>query len=161
MDKEEIRKLFNEFLENYDLERHQALWQEQSNTFREFWRTKILAHGDPLVPERDYDPIIRLLDINARGFRRETDEAVARVGLRQGVWYRIFNDLKEKANIRATLDEIFKSDEEPVLIRLINRLEEENADNKNGLTGKNANALNAILFINNPIIFLSSVSLSS
>ena len=160
MTKEEVTKLFNEFLTDYDVEKHQHIWIEHEKTFREFWKTKILTYSKTPLSEADYDPIIRLIDVKARGFNRETDEAVAHVGLYQGTWYRIFNDLKEQEGIRATLDKIFKSDEERILIEMINRLEKENEKNKNGLTGKNANALNALLFINNPDRFLSSVSLN-
>lgn len=160
MTKEEVTKLFNEFLAGYDVEKHRHIWIEHEKTFREFWKTKILTYGKAPLSEADYDPIIRLIDVKARGFNKETDEAVAHVGLYQGVWYRIFNDLKEKDDIRMTLDKIFNSDEERVLIEMINRLEKENEENKNGLTGKNANALNALLFINKPDNFLSSVSLS-
>ncbi len=160
MDKEQIKKLFDEFLATYDVEKHRAVWIQHSKTFGEFWKTKILTYGKTLISEGDYDAIIRLIDVRARGFNGETDEAVAHVGLYQGIWYRIFNDLKEKNNIRTTLDKIFKSDEERVLIEMVTRLEKENEDNRNGLTGKNANALNALLFINKPDNFLSSVSLS-
>lgn len=161
MTKEEITKLFNEFLAGYDVEKHRQVWIEHQKTFREFWKTKILTYGKtPLSEAADYDPIIRIIDVKARGFNKETDEAVAHVGLYQGVWYRIFNDLKEQDAIRTTTDKIFKSDEDRVLIEMINRLEKENEKNKNGLTGRNANALNALLFINNPDRFLSSVSLS-
>lgn len=160
MTQEEIRKLFNEFLSSYDVEKHRKIWIEHQNSFREFWKTKIMNTGRTSIPEVDYDPIIRLIDIKARGFSKQTDEAVARVNLNQGVWYRIFNDLRTKENIRIVLDKIFKLDEESVLIEMIDRLEKENEENKNGLTGKNANALNALLFINNPDKFLSSVSLA-
>lgn len=160
MNQEQVIKLFNEFLSKYDVEKHGRIWREHSQTFRDFWKRKILGHEEAPLSDADYDPIIRLLDINARGFRRETDEAVARVGLRQGIWYRIFNDLREKADIRATLDQIFDSSEEPDLTAMVDRLEQENKENRNGLTGKNANALNALLFLNRPEQYLSSVSLS-
>ena len=160
MEKEEIAKLFSEFTVGYDVEKHRHVWIKHEKTFREFWKTKILTYGKTSLSEADYDPIIRLIDVNARGFNQETDEAVARVGLTQGTWYRRFNDLKEKENIKVTMDKIFKSDEDSVLIEMINRLEKENEKNKNGLTGKNANALNALLALNNPHCFLSIVSLS-
>lgn len=161
MTKEEITKLFNEFLAGYDVEKHRQVWIEHEKTFKEFWKTKILTYGKtPLSETADYDPIIRIIDVKARGFNRETDEAVAHVGLYQGTWYRIFNDLKEQEAVRTTMDKIFKSDEERVLIEMVNRLEKENEKNKNGLTGRNANALNALLFMNNPDKFLSSVSLN-
>lgn len=159
MDQKLITKLFSEFLAQYDVEKYQQIWREHSKTFREFWNLKIMNKKSGKLSGADYDPIIRLLDIKGRGFRKETDEAVARVGLTMGTWYRIFNDLKAQESIRTTLNKIFVSDEDRVLIDLINRLEKENEKNKNGLTGKNASALSALLFSNNPERFISSVSL--
>ena len=46
------------------------------------------------------------------------------------------------------------------MIGLILRLKNENKNNKNGLTGEKANALNALLFINNPQSYIACVSLS-
>lgn len=160
MTKEEIVKLFNEFLASYDVEKHRQIWIEHEKTFRRFWKEKILAYSTTPLSEADYDPIIRLIDVKARGFNRETDEAVAHVGLFQGAWYRLFNDLKKQENIRNILDKIFKSGEDRVLIEMLDHLERANEKNKNGLTSRNANALNALLFINNPDKFLSSVSLN-
>ena len=160
MTKEEIKELFNGFLTSYDVEKHRQVWIENEKIFKDFWSSKILTYDKASIPEAEYDRIIRLIDVKARGFNRNIDEAVAHVGLPQGVWYRIFNDLKEKENIRKTIDKIFKSDEEHILIGMINRLERENEINRNGLTGQNANALNALLFINKPDNFLSSVSLA-
>ena len=160
MDSTELKRWFDDFLSRYDVESHQAVWQRHRATFLELWQNQILGQGPDPTSQADYDPIIRLLDINARGFRKDTDEAVARVGLRQGTWYRIFNNLREKENIRRTLNDIFRSHEDAALIALIDRLFTENERNKNGLTGRNANALNALLFLNNPDLFISSVSLS-
>ena len=157
MNKEEIANLFNEFLKTFDEARQRQIWIEQSKVFQQFWKTKIMAYGKTPIPEADYDQIIRMIDVRARGFNREINEAVARVGLYQGTWYRIFNDLKEKSDIRTILDKIFKSDEERVLIEMVNRLKKENPYS---LTGESANALNALLFMNKPDNFISCVSLS-
>lgn len=160
MDKEKVLSLFNEFLKTFNEDRQRHIWIEQSKAFQQFWKSKIMAYGETSIPEADYDQIIKMIDVKARGFNRDTDEAVAHVGLYQGTWYRIFNDLKEKEDIRITLDKIFKSDEDRVLVELVNRLQKENVDNRNGLTGRNANALNALLFMNKPDNFISSVSLT-
>lgn len=160
MDKEEISKLFNEYLKTFDEIRQRQIWIEQRKLFQRFWKSKLMAYGKTSIPEADYDQIIKMIDVKARGFNRDTDEAVAHVGLYQGTWYRIFNDIKEKEDIKATLDKVFKSDEDRVLVEMVNRLQKENANNRNGLTGKRANALNALLFVNKPDNFISSVSLS-
>jgi hypothetical protein len=107
----------------------------------------------------DTDAIIRLLDTKGRG-RQKMDEAVANTGVRQGLWERMFDTLKSKPDIRLTMSQVFAETDDSTLIRLIDRLEKENRNNKNGLTGKSAVALNALLFINNPPKFLSMISLS-
>lgn len=88
------------------------------------------------------------------------DVAVANTGLRQGLWERMFDQLKNMKDIQWTLDQIFTETDDSKLIELINRLGKENEKNKNGLTGKSAVAINAFLFINSPTKFLSMVSLS-
>ena len=150
MTTEQIQKLFNQFLHGYDESKHRAVWIEHEKTFRDFWKTKIMNESNRSVSEADYNPIIKLIDVKARGFRREKDEAVAKVGLYTGTWYRIFNDLKKEKDIREIMDKIFKSDEERVLVEMINRLEKLNSERGNGLTGEGTNALSALLFLNNP-----------
>jgi hypothetical protein len=155
---EEVKRLFAEYSKNYDIETHRQVWATHRNTFHIFWKSKILG-DEPSSPEADYDPIIKLIDVKARGFDRETDEAIARVNLPQGTWYRIFNDLREKKKIRTILDKIFKTEDEFALVKLVNDLSEVNEKNKNGLTGEKAAALNALIFLNNPNRYLSCVSL--
>ena len=158
MNVKEIKRQFEQFSNSYDTERYQQVWAKQREVFREFWKTKIMG-DDPTTPQIDYDPIIKLIDIRARGFNQETDEAIARVTLPQGTWYRIFNDLKKEKGIRTILDKVFETEDELVLVGLINDLNEANEKNKNGLTGDKAAALNALIFLSNPTKYLSCVSL--
>lgn len=160
MEREKVISLFEEFSSKYDVERHQAIWNSQSNIFKQFWKDKILNNLTPDPDGGEYDAIIRIIDVNGRGFNRQLNEAVARVNLTQGTWYRIFNDLRQKNEIKIILDKIFKTDEERVLVEMINRLKDKNDSNKNGLTGERATGLNALLFINNPDKYISSVSLN-
>ncbi|MCK6619692.1 MAG: DUF1016 family protein [Calditrichaceae bacterium] len=149
--------LFKEFIDSYDSEKYDLIWAQHSLKFKSFWNEKIVQGKE--LSEAEIDPIVRMIDIKAKGFNKKTDEAAALVGLRQGVWYRIFKDLKIKTNIRDILNQIFNTDQDQKLIDLINSLAKENQTYKNGLTGANATALNALLFINNPGKYISSVSL--
>lgn len=159
MEKNEVVKLFNKYKENYDVDHYRQIWAEQSLIFQNFWNGKIFGEEDA-IPETDYDPIIKLIDVKARGFNRATDEAIARVTLPQGTWYRIFNDLKSQKEIRTILDKIFKTGEESSRIDLVNQLDQANKKNKNGLSGEKAAALNALLFLNDPFTNLSCVSIA-
>ncbi|MCW5875662.1 MAG: DUF1016 family protein [Anaerolineales bacterium] len=155
----EVKKSFDDFVRSYDVENYRQLWEGHRSTFQDFWRTTIQGN-EGTSPENDYDPIIKLIDIRARGFNQQTDEAIARINLPQGTWYRIFNDLRKEKDLRDILDQAFNSSDESELIGLINQLHETNEKNKNGLTGEKAAALNALLFLNSPTTYLSSVSLT-
>ncbi|HEX8652093.1 MAG TPA: PDDEXK nuclease domain-containing protein [Pyrinomonadaceae bacterium] len=158
MEVAEIQALFRHFLSEYDSARKAEVWEKQRQLFKRFWNDKILSPASELTVD-DTDAIIRLLDTKGRG-RQRKDEAVANTGGSQGRWERLFDSLKNKLDIRRTLDEIFAETDDSKLIGLIDRLEKENKNNKNSLTGNHAVILDAFLFINNPAKFLSIVSLS-
>jgi hypothetical protein len=158
MERAKIQTLFKQFSSEFDSARMIEVWESQRQTFKRFWNDKILNPTSELTVD-DTDAIIRLLDTKARG-RQRTDEAVARTGIYQGLWERLFDTLKSKRDIQQTLNQIFAEADDSKLIGLIDRLAKENKSNKNGLTGKSAVILNALLFINNPMKFLSIVSLS-
>lgn len=157
MEEERIQNLFKEFLSKYDAEHFTENWDKQSKVFKEFWNEKILNKKTELFVA-DTDAIIRLIDTKARGHQK-TDVAIAHVGQPQGIWERLFRELKEKEDIRKTLNEIFLTSDDTKLIELINKLKKQNEKNKNGLTGDSAVILNALLFINAPDRFITLVSL--
>lgn len=157
MEEERIQNLFKEFLSKYDAEHFTEIWDKQSKVFKEFWNEKILNKKTELFVA-DTDAIIRLIDTKARGHQK-TDVAIAHVGQPQGIWERLFQELKEKEDIRKTLNEIFLTSDDTKLIELINKLKKQNEKNKNGLTGDSAVILNALLFINAPDRFITLVSL--
>lgn len=159
MEGSKIQTLFKQFLSEFNSAREAEVWENQKQIFKRFWSDKILNPASELIIPGDTDGIIRLLDVKGRG-RQRTDTAVANVGLRQGMWERLFDHLKNKREIQRTLDQSFAEDDDAKLIDLLDRLERENKNNKNGLTGKSAVALNALLFINHPTKFLSMVSLA-
>ena len=158
MEPVKIQALFRQFLSEFDSARQNEVWENQKQMFKRFWNDKIL-HPTSELTVADTDAIIKLLDYRARGHQR-ADVAVANVGLTQGTWERLFAQLIDKKDIQRTLDQIFAEADDSKLIDLINRLVKENEKNKNGLTGKSAVALNALLFLNNPTKFISMVSLS-
>lgn len=158
MEASKIQPLFKQFLFEFDSPRQAEVWEYQRQDFKRFWNDKILNPASELTVA-DTDAIIRLLDIKGRG-RQRTDVSVANTGIRQGLWERLFDQLKNKKDIQQTLNRIFAEPDESKLIVLLNHLKEENQNNGNGLTGKSAVVLNALLFINTPMKFLNMVSLS-
>lgn len=158
MESTKVQTLFKQFLSEFDSARQTEVWENQKQIFKCFWNDKILNPTSELTVA-DTDAVIRLLDNKARG-RQRTDEAVAATGIYQGLWERLFDTLKSKQDIQRTLNQIFAEADDSKLIGLVDRLEKENKNNKNGLTGKFAVVINALLFINSPLKFLSMVSLS-
>ncbi|GAB6282764.1 MAG: hypothetical protein STSR0008_15130 [Ignavibacterium sp.] len=154
----DIQKTFNEIIANYEYSKYDDIWIRQSEEFKNFWKEYILDTNQK-VSDLDFDPIIRMLDTKAKGFNSESDYAVAATYIRQGTWYRTFNDLKNKKELREIMDKIFNLENDEKLIEEINKLKEINLSNKNGLTGIHANVLNALLFLNNPKYYISIVSL--
>ena len=142
---EDYQEIFEEIMIEYDYQRVDELWKNQSKIFKDFWLNK-LNNEDIELSNEDFDSIIKLLDTKAKGFNQETDDAVAATSIRQGVWYRIFNDIKKQKALRDKLFQIFSLTDDNELVKRIDELKSINEQNKNGLTGKNANALNAILF---------------
>lgn len=153
-----IQTLFKQFLSEFDSAQQAEVWENQKQIFKRFWDDKILNPTSELTVA-DTDAIIKLLDYRARGHQK-ADVSVANVGLTQGTWERLFAQLKDKKDIQRTLSQIFAATDDSELVDLINHLVKENEKNKNGLTGKSAVALNALLFLNTPTKFLSMVSLS-
>ncbi len=163
MTKEEIIKIFNDFRAEYNFEKHEQVWRKQSEEFRQFWREKVLNGNYPELLEEDMDYVIRFFDKNAKGareFRENGGEHAAKAGIYQGMWYRALKDLKNKQDIRELLNQIFEAKNDNLKIDLVNKLEKVNQKNKNGLTGRSANILNALLFTHSPDKYLSVLSVN-
>jgi len=159
MEDEDIKKLFNEFITIYNSERHNRIWAEQSLQFRDFWKNKILNKNIRNIDDAEADIVIKLLDKNAKG-NTSKDEAVAKVMIPQGVWRRMFNEIKENEKLKETLNKMFIETDNKKLSNLIDDLYKINKGRKNSLTGDKANAINALLFAFNPTRYLSIVSLN-
>lgn len=153
-----IKSLFDTFSTEFNFEESAQVWTEQSLVFKKFWQEKIIDQSSELT-QGDTDRLIRMIDSRARG-HQAGDHSIARVYIYQGTWELLFQHLREKENIRSTLDKIFHTENNQELISLIDELLLANEGNGNGINGKNANAINALLFLNNPEKFISSVSLA-
>lgn len=146
--------MFQQYLENYS---EKNIWSEYQDIFHDFWNSKIM-NNNIIMDDADIDPIIRMLDQNGKGNTKGCI-VVAKTFIRMGMWYRAFRSLKENEELKKKLDKIFSVSEDNQLIDLLNEFESLNKENNNGLTGKNAVIINALLFLNNPTYFISAVSL--
>lgn len=134
------------------------VWIEYQDRFHDFWNSKIMNDNITSLDDADIDPIIRMLDQNGKGNTRGSI-VVAKAFIRMGMWYRAFRSLKDKVDLRNKFNQILTNNDDDQLINLLNEFEMINKDNSNGLTGKNAVIINAILCLNNPTYFISAVSL--
>jgi len=159
MEKEKILQSFQDFLKEYDYLAKDEIWSEQSTAFKTFWNQQILNDQVTELNDADIDNIIRLIDRHARGNTHQ-NEAIARILIPQGVWRKMFNQVKEDKNLSGMLDQIMGTFDEDKRTKLINELYKYNDPFKNSLTGKKANALNAFLFLWAPTKNVSIVSLS-
>lgn len=157
MDNNQISKYFEEFLKNYRMDEIQDIWDQKSKQFHDFWNKCILAEDRP-VTESEIDEIIKILDIKAKG-NKKGDQAVANVMIPQGVWRRMFNEIKQTKRLQEVLTKIFHCEDESI-INLVDELYKINERQKNSLTGKSANAINAMLFAFNPDKYIAVVSLN-
>jgi hypothetical protein len=158
MQKDEILSLYRSFLDSYDPEERDAIWQLNSRKFREFWNERVLKDDGEDISDVESDEIIKILDRNGKGNTKES-EAAARAMIAQGVWRRMFNDIKSKKEISRALNNIFLEHDLNKKAELIDELYVLNEKNKNSLTGPGGNAINCLIFAFNPGSHLSVVSL--
>lgn len=143
------------FSNNYNFEKKTQIWKNHRKIFQDIWNDKILSGTAERI---DFDDLVFIIDSNARNSTKN-DEAVAKTYLRYSIWYKFFNDLNDKPELREKIDSILKTDREEEIVKSIDKLYEYNKNNKNGLTTKNAIILNALLFLNSPDQYISSLSL--
>ena len=159
MTNEQILNLFREWLQTYDEEEKDAIWQKQSAEFRNFWINKIMNPNYGELIDSELDEIIRYLDSHARGNTPET-EATAAAMISQGMWRRMFNDIHGDKKLRETMDRLFNEKDDGNKIDSINRIYRLNEGRKNSLTGTAGNAINAMLFVHDPVNQISAISLN-
>lgn len=142
--RQEIIQLFNNFIASYDETTSIRIWNEHNKVFSDFWNNVILNDSVKELNEAEVDQIIRILDRNAKGNRRG-DQAVARAMIAQGAWRRMLREIKNNNKLKELLNGIFFEQDDYKKISLLDQLYKFNEGRMNGLTGKSANAINAML----------------
>lgn len=153
-----IRKSIDIFLSEYQEKEKETYWNKKSQEFHLFWNDKIKNTDYKILKQSDLDDLVKIIDSKARGHKSE-DEAIARTGIYQGLWERAIKDLKTNTELQNAFDKIINCEALIDLPRLIDNFFRINKDNNNGLSGQGANMINAFLFLKNPNIFLSVLSL--
>lgn len=164
MNKDTIKKLFEQFLNTYDQKKSTETWQTQSDIFRKFWEEKILDDYNELNIPDDLIPIVQILDVRGAGKKdsKERFEGVAYTNVFKNTWYKIFSELKNDKDKKKLINDIFKAEIDERLISLLDQLFELNKVNRiSALTGNNAIVINVFLFTYNPIDNTSMVSLAN
>lgn len=153
-----ILELGKQFLDSYNAEEKDAIWQRQSSDFRKFWSERIMDPSSPLPSDDECDGVIRILDRNGKGNTKST-EAVARAMVPQGAWRRMFAEFRSNPALGKLLNSIFEEKDEATKASLIDQLYSLNQGQKNNLTGESGNAINAFLAAYDPLHNLSVISL--
>jgi hypothetical protein len=126
---------------------------------QEFLVNKIMNPNYGELIDSELDEIIRYLNSHARGNTPET-EATAAAMISQGMWRRMFNDIHGDKKLRETMDRLFNEKDDGNKIDSINRIYRLNEGRKNSLTGTAGNAMNAMLFVHDPVNQISAISLN-
>ena len=155
---EQVTQLFAQFLQGYDAQGKDAVWANQSASFRQFWQNRVMKKGGGKISDSEADPIIAILDKNAKGNTRNS-EAVAKAMVAQGAWRRMFNDLHETETIGKALNTALIAKDDKGRSGAIDELYRANEGRRNHLTGPSGNAVNAMLAANDPVENLSIISL--
>jgi hypothetical protein len=155
---QDIPKLFAAFLQTYDVEKANAIWQSHSQQFRRFWTDRIVGGGTGEIEDPEIDEIVRILDRNGKGNTKDS-EAVARAMIAQGAWRRMFNEIKAKKPLAKALTDIFQETDTAKKAAAIDNLYALNQGHRNNLTGQSGNAVNAMLAAWDPFLNTSVISL--
>jgi hypothetical protein len=158
MNTQEVLKLFDAFALRYAVEEKNAIWQSQSQQFRNFWNKRILPGGKDELSDAETDDIIRILDRNGKGNTAAT-EAVARAMTPQGAWRRMFNQIKSDQRLAQALNETFTESDTAKRATAIDKVYKINEGRRNNLTGQSGNAINCMLAAHDPFANSSVISL--
>lgn len=154
----EINILFLQFIKDYDSNSKYAIWKKQNQKFSSFWNSQILITNSNELIDQEIDEIVRILDKKGKGSKK-SDEAVATVMIPQGVWRRMFNEIKKDKALSSLIDKILKEKNSNIQAKLIDNLYQLNEGKKNHLTGQSGNAINSLLAAYDASTNLSIVSL--
>ena len=155
-EKTKLDEFYRQFLKDFDQKSAEAVWEKQSEIFRQFWKDKILGQGK--LDRKTMDSVICFLDRHAKGIAESEAEPACNPMIPQGAWHRIFETLKKNKKLSELVTKIFESDIDDEQIELLNQLYSVNTE-KNRLTGKTATMLNDLMFVYRPSRNLTIVSL--
>ncbi len=159
MNSEKLNNLFESFLDSYQEDEKNQTWKVQSSDFKRFWNERIMKTNNQELNEQEIDDIIKILDSHGKG-NTKNSEAIAGVMIPQGVWRRMFNQLKKEKQLAECINSILTSSTSEERINKIDELYILNGRNKNSLTGQSGSAINCLLAAYDPFNNLSIVSLN-
>lgn len=152
-----LDELYSQFIAEFDQEDAEAVWTIQSEEFRQFWDEELIS-GD-ILKEGDFDYVIRFLDSHAKGIADSDIEPACNPVITQDSWYRIFEEFNKNEKLYELVSSILRCKSDDEQIELLNKLYSINTE-RNYLTGKNATMINDLMFVYNPTVNISIVSLS-
>lgn len=159
MDKIEIIKSFESYLENYQAEEKVKTWTYQSSRFKEFWNNRLINQDGPELSVDELDSIIKILDSHGKGNNRYS-EAVAGVMIPQGAFRTMFIEIRNRAEISSYIDGILKAESDEIRAFKIDDLYLKSKNSIGYLTGSSGNAINCLLAAWDPFNNSSIVSLN-
>lgn len=154
-----IKQYFDQFIKDYDENSKNEIWESHNQKFIGFWNSRILNAKSHELADQEIDEVVRILDKNGKG-NRKTDEAIAKVMIPQGVWRRMFNEIKNDEKLSKLINAILKERDADAKAKLIDELYKRNEGKKNHLTGQSGNAINTLLAAYDPFNNVSIVSLN-
>lgn len=158
METEKIKQLFDQFIKDYQVDIKNGIWQSHSKKFNSFWTDRIISGDSRELADQEIDEIVRILDKKGKG-NTSQDQAIGLIMIPQGVWRRMFNELKKNQTLAKLINDIFEEQSSDRRAKLIDKLYEVNKGKKNHLTGQSGNAINCLLAAHDPFKNLSIVSI--
>lgn len=149
MHQDSLKKLWDDFIKEYDEAGIDTIWAEQSQRFREFWENRIISNDRRELSDEEIDGIILILDAHGKGHTPEM-ESVAKVMIRQTTWREIFRQLKTDRELSEIVTNLFNTKNRDESSSLIDRLYAMNKNRIKGLTGKSATVICAFLVAIDP-----------
>ena len=117
-----------------------------------------MAADSAPISDDDCDPVIRILDRNAKGNTKES-QAVARAMVPQGAWRRMINKLHADKRLGQAMNDVLTETSPSRKAKALDRLYDLNEGERNYLTGSSGNAVCAFLAAYDPAENVSVISL--
>lgn len=158
MPKPNLSALISEFHSSYDSKAKEQIWEEQSQRFSTFWKSRVLSTSSDVISDDDCDVIIRILDRNGKGNTKDC-EAVAKAMVTQRAWRSMFNEFHTDKQLGSLFTNLLEENDLIRKAELIDSLYKLNEGRGNSLTGPSGNAVCAYLAAFDPVNNLSIISL--